>query len=431
MPVASRNRAVGGEFVLTTSGAGTNIYGGNNLDNPNGVATEFAWVRGVPEHEADDWRHEAERRSGRSLSAVEVSSFWRDAALASMREHPLEHAKILLRKLALTLGEYEVPDNHFLEWDARYVPPLRWPWPGFGVIGPLALAGIALLFATRRRAHPMHVEFGPALEVLALAALYLGTVVLTVTSDRIRLPLVPLCLPFAAFTLQLAFLWLRDRRSASNAQIAAALAIGALAVLMVWIPVIDAAERANDFDERDFNLAAATLRAGGPLAQAEVLVGGLSQRHEHSVRVDLLASEIDFQRGRELLEKADPASMAAARKAAESRFDGALERLKNARGHASPQELFRVHVLAGAIQQYLGQFAAAARHYASALEFDSEDADILRRRGVCLANAAMQLPAGFERSQGLAQALSILEPLSARSSDGELARLVAQIRAAQ
>ncbi|MEO6711712.1 MAG: glycosyltransferase family 39 protein, partial [Planctomycetota bacterium] len=426
LPVALRNRAVGGAFVLTTSGAGTNIYGGNNLDNPHGVATEFAWVRGVPEHEADDWRHEAERRSGRALTAVEVSSFWMHASLDSMRAHPLEHAKILGSKLLLTLGAYEVPDNHFLEWDARYVAPLRWRWPGFGEIGPLALLGAALFVIARGRAAATGADVGAAREILLLAALYLGTVVLTVTSDRIRLPLVPLLLPFAAFTVRGAWLWMRNRLRVRPWQHAGIVALAVILTCIVHLPLIDAAERANDLDERDFNLAAALLRTSGSRSEAETIVGRLATLHPNSVRVDLLESQLDFDRGCEFA-----ASGAEGRKAAEARFASALERLKLARSHASPQELFRVHFLAGVIQQYMGQWAAAARHYAAALEFDSEDTDLLRRRGVCLANAAMQLPAGPERSAGLDAALVILEPLASELDDAGLRTLIEQMRAAR
>jgi len=424
-PVLVRNRVVGGEFALTTSGAGTNLYGGNNLDNPNGVATEFPWVRGVPEHEADDWRHEAERRVGRELRPLEVSAFWRDAVLASVRAHPLEHARILGRKLLITLGAYEVPDNHFLEWDARYVAPLRWPLPGFGVLGPLALFGVGLLLA-RRVQQPAR---GAALEVALLALSYLGTIVLTVTSDRIRFALVPLLLPFAAFALLRILDWLRRPRRPDAARAAGVglLALGCVGV--VWAPVIDATERANDFDERDFNLVAGILRANGSLAAAEEVVARLEQRHPQSVRVDLLQSDLDYRRARELLDAAAPSAQD--REQAERWLDAALTRLKATQGRSRPQEAFRVSVLAGAIQQYLGQFAAAARHYAKALEFDPQDFDVLRRRGVCLANAAMLQPAGPERAQGLAAALAILEALPTAASDAELARLIAQIRGAR
>lgn len=426
VPVAWRNAAVGGEFALTTSGAGTNLYGGNNLDNPNGVATEFAWVRGVPEHEADDWRHEAERRTGRELSAVEVSDFWRDATLASIAEHPREHAAILARKLLLTLGAYEVPDNHFLEWDARFVASLRAPWPGFGLVGPLALFGLCLCLFRRDR----NFQRGAAIELALLAGLYLGTVVATVTSDRIRLGLVVLLLPFAGHATLHAVGIVRAWRRTSPREIAGTALGLAACTALVFAPVMDATERANDFDERDHNLAAGLLRDGGDLDRAAAAIADLDARHPRSVRVDLLESDLQFRQARALLEA--PQAPADARARAEALLDQALERLRATRGRSRPQEAFRVHVLAGAIQQYLGRFDAAARFYALALEFDPRDADVLRRRGLCLANEAMSLPRGEARQAGLRQALSLLEPLLARhgdDADGSLARLVEAIRA--
>lgn len=430
-PVALRNRAVGGAFVLTTSGAGTNIYGGNNLDNPNGVATEFAWVRTVPEHEADDWRHEAERRCGKSLSPMEVSSFWMHASLQSMREHPLEHAKILGRKLLLTLGAYEVPDNHFLEWDARYVASLRWPWPGFAVVGPFALIGCALLVAGRTSARRWNVDLGAASEVLLLAGLYLGTVVLTVTSDRIRFPLVALLLPFAAFALVRASVWLWKERRASLAQFSAAALVSTAAIFVVWTPVIDAQERAKDFDERDYNLAVEILRAKSSLSKAEKIVVELSARRPRDSNLELLHAEIESSRGLALLAMKAQAPFPDAEARAHGLIESALSRLAWILERGTPIQHFRADAMTARIRQSMGEFAKAAQHYARALEFDPEDGDLLRLYGVCLANAAMQSPAGEARARGIEQALKILEPLNTTSNDAELMRLIAQIRAAR
>ncbi len=431
LPVALRNRAVGGAFVLTTSGAGTNIYGGNNLDNPSGVATEFAWVRTVPEHEADDWRHEAERRSGKSLSPMEVSSFWMHASLQSMREHPLEHAKILGRKLLLTLGAYEVPDNHFLEWDARYVASLRWPWPGFGIVGPLALIGCALLVAGAKSAQRWNIDFGAAIEVLLLAGLYLGTVVLTVTSDRIRYPLVGLLLPFAAFAVVRASVWLWRERRVSLAQFAAGTLVVTASAFVVWTPVIDAQERAKDFDERDYNLAVEILRAKSSLAKAEQIVTELSARRPRDPNLELLQAEIESSRGLALLAMKAQAPFPDAEARAGAQLESALARLEWILERGTPIQHFRADAMTARILQSMGEFAQAARHYARALEFDPEDRDLLRLYGVCLANAAMQSPPGEERARGIEQALGILEPLNSTSSDAELARLIAGIRAAR
>src|SRR5262249_3759514 len=119
LPVAARNHRVGRVWLPTTSGAGTNVYAGNNLENPTRRATEVSFVRGIPEHEYDDWRREAERRTGRALDPAQVSAFWLGETLRSARERPLAHLSILGSKLCLTLGSYEVPDNHFYPWDVQ------------------------------------------------------------------------------------------------------------------------------------------------------------------------------------------------------------------------------------------------------------------------------------------------------------------------
>ncbi|HVS11469.1 MAG TPA: glycosyltransferase family 39 protein [Planctomycetota bacterium] len=417
-PVALRNHAVGGRLVLTTSGAGTNFYGGNNLANPFGIATEFPWVRGIPEHEADDWRHEAERRLERGLDPTEVSGYWRNEALRSMSEHPLEHLGILWRKLRLTLGAYEVPDNHFLEWDARYVPLLALPIPGFALWGTLGIAGLLYFVWTTSRGRSPAREGSAALELAALFGLYLATIVLTVTSERVRLALVPLLLPFAGWFVVAVPAALRTRSPAFFASIAAAAAL-------VFVPVLPEKKRAEDFDERDFNLAVGLVR-GGDLARAAPLVAGLAEKHPTSPRVLVLSAEFDYRHARALVE--DPGSDAEARRRASELVQGAMARLERAASHGSAPERFRARALAGASWQYLGRWNGAEQAYRDALEFDPEDRDMRRRLAVVLAEEAMAGPGGEPRALGLREAEAILVDLLREGDDPEIAQLVEQIR---
>ncbi|MGH7152262.1 MAG: ArnT family glycosyltransferase, partial [Planctomycetota bacterium] len=192
LPVAARNAVVGGEFVLTTAQAGTNFYVGNCAGNPLGVSISLPFVRTVPEHEADDWKREAERRSGRALTRGEVSRFWAGEALAGMAESPAQALRRLARKGAIALGDYEVPDNHSFEYGRTFSPALRSPIT-FAVA--IALGGAALLAQARA---------GPFRPTLLFLLVYLGTLVATVTSDRIRAPLaVPLLVASGTF-----FTWL-------------------------------------------------------------------------------------------------------------------------------------------------------------------------------------------------------------------------------
>jgi hypothetical protein len=420
-PVALRNHAVGGRLVLTTSGAGTNFYGGNNLANPFGIATEFPWVRGIPEHEADDWRHEAERRLGRSLDPTEVSGYWRNEALRSMAEHPLEHLAILWRKLRLTLGAYEVPDNHFLEWDARYVPLLALPIPGFALWGTLGIAGLLLFLWTASRKRSLASGSTGGLEIAALFGLYLATIVLTVTSERVRLALVPLLLPFAGWFVAAVPAALRTHSLALLACLAAAAAL-------VFTPVLPERKRAEDFDERDFNLAVGLVR-GGDLARAAPLVTGLAEKHPTSPRVLVLSSEFDYRHARAIVDA--PESDAEARRRASELVQGAMARLEQAASRGSAQERFRARALAGAIWQYLGRWKEAEQAYRDALAFDPEDRDLRRRLAVAVAEQAMAGPGGEPRMIRLREAEAILVDLLREENDREIAELVEQIRAQQ
>lgn len=417
-PVVLRNHHVGGRFVLTTSGAGTNVYGGNNLDNPYGVATEFDWVRGIPEHEAGDWRREASRRAGRELDATETSTFWLRAALESAREHPREHALILWRKLRLALNRYEVPDNHFFDWDQRFVPLLRAPWPDFTVIGLAGLCGLALfaLDVLRRRGSRRGVELA------AFFTLYLGTIVATVMSDRARLPLVIALAPFAAwFVLQLRRVFDAPR------SLAAVSPLFALSAWLVLAPVFDERRREFDLDERDHNLAV-QLISEGDLERASPLVEGLLARHPSAARVALLAAEHEYRRARATLDAAPRAGRID--EASGRLLESAFLRLQSVQRRGSAQERFRADALAGAMHQYFGHWADAERLYRAALGFDSSDRDLRRRLAVVIAEQAMLSTDAASRSARLAEAITLLEALQAEAADAEVDALVMRVRGA-
>ena len=372
LPVGLRNYEVGGVFVLSTSGAGTNLYGGNNSENPWGRATEFSFVRGVPEHEADDWKHEAERRAGRALDRGEVSRYWMGEVVRSVRADPGLHLSILWNKLRLSLGRYEVPDNHFLEWDARYVPLARLPWPAFGIVGALGLAGLFLLRRSSRAAK----------ELALLFALYLGTIVLTVTSDRARLPLLVPLAPFAGFALL-------ELLGPGRWRALAALAAGAL---FVFVPILPATERAQDLDERDYNLALQRLAEPGGLPEARALSEGLAARQPRSARVVLLRAEVGLR---------------------SSAFESCVPELAGLAANEAlrPRERFHARVLLAQGALLRRDYAEAARRAAEALEFDPQDArlHLLHANAVCA-----QLEQGQGELAGAQQALHELLALDAQ-----------------
>lgn len=414
LPVALRNRAVGGRLVLTTSGAGTNVYGGNNPLNPYGLATEFPWVRGVPEHEATDWLHEAERRVGRALDPAEVSSYWLGQAVESALREPALHLSILWNKLRLSLGAYEVPDNHFIEWDARFVPFLELPLPGFAILGTLGLAGLLLALgrAVRRRAPPNPA----ALELAALTLLYLATIVLTVTSERVRLALVPLLLPFAAA-------WITGLRRTPR-ELGVALASLAGAALFVLWPILPREKLREDFEERDHNLAVVLLAEPVDVEGAARVAGELERRHPSDPRVLILCADIDYRLARRELES--PRVDDAARAQAGEHLKRALARLEHAASSDKPTARFQAAALSGAILQYLGHWADAEERYRAALLFDPSDRDLRRRLAVAVAERAVAAPDPQARRRGLEEALALVRALLAERSEAELEGLAAR-----
>ena len=421
-PVALRNQHVGGRLVLSTSGAGTNFYGGNNLDNPYGLAKEFDWVRGIPEHEAGDWRREASRRAGRELDATEASAFWMGAALDSIADHPLEHARILWNKLRLTLGSYEVPDNHFLEWDARYLPVLGWPLPGFALVGVLGLAGLLSLLLLRSRMGS-GVDLGGAAEVATLLGLYITTVVLTVTSERIRLPIVPLLAPFAA-----GFLLPWPASGSRWFTGFAKLGVLGLAAGAVLAPVIPATERSEDLDERDHNLAVALVEAGD-LDEAASVVDGLLARRGDTARVKLLAADLSYRRARRSLDGLPQRARVPASVGED--IERALRLLEGVSRRGNAQERYRADLLAGAIRQYLGHWELAESAYRAARVFDAEDRDLRRRLAVVVAELGMKSSTPEERARRLEEGLGLLDGLLSEQDDAELRDLRARLASAR
>ena len=413
LPVALRNQAVGGVFALSTSGAGTNVYGGNAPENPYGIATEFPWVRGIPEHEAEDWRREAERRAGRSLDAGEVSRFWLGELGRSLREDPGGHALRLWRKLRLALGAYEVPDNHDLAWDRRYLASLRVPWPGFRLVGHLGLAGLLLFLVTRREDEPAVAEPRLAWILAGAFAVYLATIVATVMSGRIRLMLVPLLLPFAGWYVARLVELLRTRRRPE-----AETAVAVLTLLFVHTSALPGWMREEKLDGRDLNHVVVLLSGGEDLDEAERRTAELVDRHPRDPRVATLEAEVLFRRAGLHL-AADPPE----REAAAAALQRALGRLAPvARGHdVTPKDRFRARLLAGLCQLRAGgNPGAARRHLESALAWDPTD----RVGRLALANAlALEAESGDpgERRQRLRAALALVRSLRAEDDEPALA----------
>lgn len=256
--VAARNCAVGGEFVLTTSQAGTNFYIGNRA-GANGTYQPLRPGRSDTSYERRDAVELAERAAGRRLTPSEVSRYWLSRAWGDIRRDPGAWARLMGRKAVLLVNAYEIPDAEDQYFYERYSPALRAlsAVSHLGVLLPLAGAG-AVLTAGRGR--------GLAVLYVMLATMCAGVLIFYVFG-RYRFPIVPVLALLAGGGISLAPAAVRVR-NVKRLCGAGAAALG-LAAAANW-PLIP----------RSDGLAASYCNAGAALADAGMNEEAMALYHE-------------------------------------------------------------------------------------------------------------------------------------------------------
>ncbi len=260
-PVGLRNDAVGGDFVLTTSGGGEVFYIGNG-PYANGAYVPPPWVRSNPRFEHEDFRAKARELTGRDLTRGEASHFWWRQGLDWMAAHPWRTARLWARKFALFWNDHELPDNYSYYLFRRFSPLLRWMLT-FGPVAALAWAGILLSAGAWRRLLPAWIA----------GAAYMGSVLIFFNFARFRLPIVPILLVFAGHAMT--GLWdavLAMRSRGASLRTAPPRAPAAAALLLVALPFvyIDWSSASEEPFQDRLHLAAA-YRQVGEQARAEAV----------------------------------------------------------------------------------------------------------------------------------------------------------------
>jgi len=218
LPIGVRNAVVGGQFALTTSQAGPNFYIGNH-SGADGAYEPLIAGRGDTPYERHDAVLLAERELGRELSAREVSQYWFGRAWSFVRDEPVDWIRLLGRKLWLVFHAYEIPDSEDMYYYAQHSSLLRVAAAGghFGVLCPLAAAGIVLTLSRRRDLWILYALLGAS--VVGLVAFYVMA--------RYRFPLMPIVVLFAAAAIVAVADAIRSRRFGSvGVAILALVAVG-------------------------------------------------------------------------------------------------------------------------------------------------------------------------------------------------------------
>ncbi|HMB67969.1 MAG TPA: tetratricopeptide repeat protein, partial [bacterium] len=182
LPVLAANHRSEGEWMIQRNLA-FNLYLGNHADSPG-----YPGIR--PGRDWDELVTSPVREGVTSIAGHEA--WFRSRVLTFAREDPAAFARLQVRKLLIFLNHREARTTLSPYFFERFVPFQASPvLVGFGLLGPLALVGLA---RTARRGSGA-----------SLAAAFLvpssALVVLTVVGARYRAPLLPFFGIFAACAL--------------------------------------------------------------------------------------------------------------------------------------------------------------------------------------------------------------------------------------
>jgi 4-amino-4-deoxy-L-arabinose transferase-like glycosyltransferase len=282
-PFMLRNYLVAGQFALTTSQSGFNLYLGNNLKNPDPYYRPVPFATSSPSEQGIQFTIEASRRTGRVLNSREASDYWTREVFRMALAEPRAFAAKLFRKALVLINRFEACDHYDIGFVGGFVPFFRLPFPGFAVIFPLGMAALALLLFRDRKARVLGL----------ILAVYGATLVIFFTNARYRLPMFAILIPFAAlgFADLVATLRRRQfRRAALWGMLLAAFAA------VEFLPV-----RATDDLTAYFNTHAIILDSRGFENEAILYWQRSSQMNRpFSAFANLALAQKEFRKGRTL-----------------------------------------------------------------------------------------------------------------------------------
>lgn len=200
LPFAVRNYYVARDLAVTSNLDGIHMYIGNH----KGAWGGYSVVNGVRPNIVGhffDARRVAEKETGRSLSASEVSRHWKNKAFDFAVRERAAFILLLKEKLQLFFNFYEVTNNgnyQYLTHRSSFLAFL----PNIALLLPLGMAGLILLLREFRRFWIMHLFF----------LSYLIALLMTFVSWRYRLPIVLVLWPAAAYLVIETITWIRARQ---------------------------------------------------------------------------------------------------------------------------------------------------------------------------------------------------------------------------
>jgi len=131
--------------------------------------------------EENNFKQEAERRTGRTFLPSEVSSYWFKQGIAEAVSNPGLSIARYERKIRWAIGNEEMTDTRNIDFYRDQLPVLKLPvlW-GFGLISFLGMGGASILIRAREK---------KALFSILFAGIYILAISLFFVFGRLRMPL--------------------------------------------------------------------------------------------------------------------------------------------------------------------------------------------------------------------------------------------------
>jgi tetratricopeptide (TPR) repeat protein len=187
LPATIHNYIASSDFVPITHNGGVNFYIGNSppatgiFYPPDGVDfVTDASTRGF-----------VERILGKDLGPSEISRYWYKMSFDFIRENPLKELSLLLRKGALIVNGYEIPQIESFDLTRQRFGALKILFVNFWILISLAIVG--MIYSVKR--------WKTCFLLYGYIVLLMFSIVLFFVTARYRIQVVPVLCLFAAYAL--------------------------------------------------------------------------------------------------------------------------------------------------------------------------------------------------------------------------------------
>ncbi len=195
------------EPVFVSPHGGENFYIGNNPE-ATGVSRIPDFARGSPALQHEDFRREAERRTGSALSPAASNRFWFREGLRFITAHPLLFLKLLLFKVFLFFNANAYSDNYHLPFFLNQLWILKIPF-SWRILSTLGLLGLITGWKKRKSLALLYI----------LTVSYIVSLTLFFVTARLRLPAAPLLALFGAYGVASFFQAIKQREKKTLASL--------------------------------------------------------------------------------------------------------------------------------------------------------------------------------------------------------------------